>query len=61
MYFLNTKYLDFKVHSDRFFSMEDFRSLEAKDSMQARIFFMGQLVCSNPRMQGVLVSGPAAY
>ena len=54
-------FLDFKVHAKRFFTMEDFKPLEQKDAMQARIFFMGQLVCSAPRMQGMLVAGPAGY
>lgn len=59
MYFLNTKYLDFKVHNKRNFAFEDYKPLEAKDAMQARIFWMGQLVCSNPSRQGLLVGGPA--
>ena len=41
--------------------MEDFKQLEQKDAMQARIYFMGQLVCSAPRMQGMLAAGPAGY
>ena len=61
MYFLNTKYLDFKVHSKRNFEFENFRNLEANDVMQARIFWMGQLVCSNPSRQGLLVGGPTGY
>tara|TARA_R100000278_G_scaffold2675_2_gene5196 strand:+ start:6326 stop:7453 length:1128 start_codon:yes stop_codon:yes gene_type:complete len=61
MYFLNTKYLDFKVHSKRNFAMEDFKPLETKDAIQSRIFWMGQLVCTNPRMQGLLVGGPTGY
>ena len=61
MYFLNTKYLDFKVHSGRNFELEDFRSLEHNDVIQSRIFWMGQLVCSSPRMQGLLVGGPTGY
>ena len=61
MYFLNTKYLDYKVHSKRNFAFEDFRPLEASDSIQARLFWMGQLTCSNPRMQGLLVGGPLGY
>jgi len=61
MYFLNTKYLSFKVHSKRFFAMEDWRALEASDVIQSRIFFMGQLVCSSPRMQALMVDGPAGY
>ena len=61
MYFLNTKYLDYKVHSKRNFAFEDFKPLEAKDCIQARLFWMGQLTCSNPRMQGLLVGGPTGY
>ena len=61
MYFLNTKYLDFKVHSKRNFAFEDFKPMEQKDAIQARIFWMGQLTCSNPRMQGLLVGGPTGY
>ena len=53
--------LDFKVHSKRNFAMEDFKPLETKDAIQSRIFWMGQLVCTNPRMQGLLVGGPTAY
>ena len=61
MYFLNTKYLDFKCHAKRFFAYEDFKPMEAKDGIQSRIFWMGELVTSNPRMQGVLVGGPLGY
>jgi len=61
MYFLNTNYLDFKVMSKRNFALEDFKAMEAKDGIQARIFWMGQLVCTAPRMQGLLVSGPSGY
>ena len=61
MYFLNTNYLDFKTHSKRNFAFEDFKRLEASDKIQARIFWMGQLVCTNPRMQGLLVGGPTGY
>tara|TARA_R110002020_G_scaffold438535_2_gene648982 strand:+ start:3265 stop:4455 length:1191 start_codon:yes stop_codon:yes gene_type:complete len=61
MYFLNTKYLDYKVHAKRNFAFEDFKPLEAADSIQARLFWMGQLTCSNPRMQGLLVGGPTGY
>ena len=61
MYFLNTNYLDFKVHKDRNFAFEDFKRLEGSDNIQARLFWMGQLTCSNPRMQGVLGGGPSDY
>ena len=61
MYFLNTNYLDFKVHKDRNFQFEDFRRLEGSDNIQSRLFWMGQLTCSNPGMQGVLYNGPVDY
>ncbi len=61
MYFLNTNYLDFKVHKDRNFAFEDFKKLEANDNIQSRLFWMGQLTCTNPRMQGVLGGGPSDY
>ena len=61
MYFLNTKYLDFKVHSKRNFSFEDFQKPVNQDSRVAKIFWMGQLTCTNPRMQGILVNGNEDY
>ena len=61
MYFLNTNYIDFKVHQDRNFAFEDFKRLEGSDNLQSRLFWMGQLTCSNPRMQGVLAGGPNDY
>mgnify|MGYP003645776961 CR=1 FL=1 len=61
MYFLNTNYLDFKIHKDRNFAFEDFKRLEGSDNIQARLFWMGQLTCSNPRMMGCLGGGPSDY
>ena len=61
MYFLNTKYLDFKVHNKRNFAFEGFQKPVNQDAQVAKIFWMGQLVCSNPRMQGVLHTGAIAY
>ena len=61
MYFLNTDYLDFKVHNQRNFAFEDFKRLEGSDNLQSRLFWMGQLTCTNPRMQGVLGGGPSDY
>lgn len=61
MYFLNTNYLDFKVHKDRNFAFEDFKRLEGSDNIQARLFWMGQLTCTNPRMMGCLGGGPSDY
>ena len=61
MLFLNTKYLDFKVHSKRNFSFQDFQKPINQDARTAKIFWMGQLVCTNPRMQGMIVGGPNGY
>ena len=61
MLMLNTKYLDFKVHSKRNFSFQDFQKPINQDARTAKIFWMGQLVCTNPRMQGMIVGGPTGY
>ena len=61
MLFLNTKYLDFKTHSKRNFSFQDFQKPINQDARTAKIFWMGQLVCTNPRMQGMIVGGPTGY
>ena len=61
MLFLNTKYLDFKTHSKRNFSFQDFQKPINQDARTAKIFWMGQLVCTNPRMQGMIVAGPTGY
>lgn len=61
MYFLNTDYLDFKVHSKRNFSFEPFQKPVNQDARVAKMFWMGQLVCTNPRMQGVLFGLPTDY
>jgi len=57
MYFLNSNYLDYKTHSARNFQFEDFKTREEYDAVMARIFWMGQFVCTNPRMLGVLTAG----
>ena len=59
MLMLNTKYLDFKVHSKRNFSFENFQKPINQDARVAKIFWMGQLICTNPRMQVGIVGGPA--
>tara|TARA_B110000196_G_scaffold320159_1_gene340855 strand:- start:3786 stop:4904 length:1119 start_codon:yes stop_codon:yes gene_type:complete len=61
MVMLNTRYLDFKVHNKRNFTFDGFKKREDSDAMVAKIFWMGQLVCTNPRMQGMIVGGPASY
>jgi hypothetical protein len=61
MIMLNTKYLDFKVHSKRNFSFEPFMKPINQDARVAKIFWMGQLTCTNPRMQVGIVGGPETY
>lgn len=61
MIFLNSRYLDFKVHSKRNFAFEDFQKPINQDSRVAKILWMGNLTCTNPRMQGALVGGPSTY
>ena len=61
MIFLNTKYLDFKVHNKRNFSFENFMKPINQDARVAKIFWMGQLTCTNPRMQGCIVGLPTGY
>ena len=61
MYFINSKYVDFKVQKDNMFRLEDFKPLENQYGIQARIFWLGQLVCSNPRMMGVLCQLPTSF
>ena len=60
MYFLNLRYLYFKVHPDRNFSFEPFRKPVNQDAQTAFIFWMGQFVTSQPRRQGSLTSIVAA-
>lgn len=61
MIMLNTKYLDFKVHSKRNFTFENFMKPINQDARVAKIFWMGQLTCTNPRMQVGIVGGPTTY
>ena len=60
-YFLNSSYLKFVTHKDCDFKLEDFRPMEINYGLQARIFHMTSLVCSAPRMQGLLVGLPISY
>ena len=52
MYFLNTKYLDFKVHSKRNFAFEDFQKPVNQDAAVAKILWLGALTVSNCAKQG---------
>ena len=61
LYFLNEEYLDFKVHSKRNFSFDGFKKPTNQDAMVAQIYWMGELTCTNPRMQGILKLNASVY
>ena len=52
-FFLNEKYLSLKVHPDDDFYFEDFQKPVNQRVHIAKIFWSGQLTCSNPRMNGI--------
>lgn len=55
MYFMNTDYLYFRPHVDRFFTpLGDERFAVNQDAMVKLIGFAGNMTCSNRRLQGVL-------
>ncbi len=55
MYFLNTNYLFFRPHRDRFFTpLGDDRFATNQDAMVKLVGFAGNMTVSNRRMQGVL-------
>jgi hypothetical protein len=55
MYFLNTDYLFFRPHRDRFFTpIGDDRFATNQDAMVKLIGFAGNMTVSNRRLQGVL-------
>lgn len=55
MYFLNTEYLEMVVHSDANWSQIDDKMSVNQDAVVIPILFMGNLVCSNRALQGVLI------
>lgn len=54
LFMLNTKYLSLKSHSERPFPgvFEPFQKFQTQDSKTAKIFWMGELICSQPRKFG---------
>lgn len=54
IYFLNEDYVMMAVHSQENMRKETLEKLETTNSMLMRIFWMGNLVCSNRRFQGEL-------
>lgn len=56
MYFLNTDFLKFNIHTDRNFTMGKFIEPADQDFKTAKILWAGQLTVSNCFLQGVLHS-----
>jgi hypothetical protein len=54
MYFLNTDYIDLVVHKDANLSVQDQMSPYNQDAAVIPILWMGNLVVTNRRLQGVL-------
>jgi hypothetical protein len=54
MYFLNTDYIDLVVHKDANLSVQDQLQPYNQDAAVIPILWMGNLICSNRRLQGVL-------
>lgn len=61
MYFLNTKYLKFRHHASRNFAFQGFQKPTNQDAAVAHIYWLGALVCSNPRMLGKVTGLPTSY
>jgi len=53
-YFLNLKYLKLIVHQERDMAIRDFIAPENQDGLLGRIYWAGNLVCSNLARQGIL-------
>lgn len=53
MYFLNTDYLELVVHKDANLSVQDDMKPYNQDAVVIPVLWMGNLICSNRRLQGV--------
>ena len=61
MFFLNTKYLKFRHHASRDFAFDGFQKPVNQDAAIAHIYWLGGLVCSNPRMLGKITGLASSY
>jgi hypothetical protein len=55
MYYLNTEYLEMVVHSDADWSQLDDKMSVNQDAVVIPLLFMGNVVCSNRSLQGLLL------
>lgn len=53
-YFFNTSFLDFIVHTNRNFAFSGFQMPTNQDALIGHIFWAGELIASNPRMNSRL-------
>jgi len=56
MYFLNTEYMKFVTHKDADFEVGDTLKPSNQDAETVPIWFMGNLVCTNRSLQGVMIA-----
>lgn len=56
MYFLNTDYMEWRVHTDANYSLTDSKEAVNQDAVAKQILFMGNLTMSNASLQGVLIA-----
>lgn len=55
MYFLNTDYLGIVAHQDANWSVDDDKVSVNQDAVVVPVYWMGNLVCSNRSLQGILI------
>jgi hypothetical protein len=60
-YFLNLKYMKLLVHGERDITMRDFITPADQDALVGRIYWAGNLVCSNLSRQGLLQGLPDTW
>lgn len=56
LYLLNEKYIAFQTHKDENFRFEPFTKPTNQNVSSAKIYWAGNLTCSNCRMQGVMTA-----
>lgn len=61
MYFLNSKYMGFAIHSRRNFVMTPFATPHNQDARTAQMLFAGNMTASNCRFLGVLDASGITY
>lgn len=60
-YFLNLKYMKLLVHGDRDMTIRDWITPSDQDALVARLYWAGNLVCTNLARQGVMTGSPDTF